>query len=145
MSLTRLRTLRRSLVELWKAALVPDRIGGLDVARHVELRHLLRRQFPADGADVLKQLLFVTRADDDVGDGRTAQQPIERDLRNGFTRLLGESVKRVDDGEQAPLVVARPGLRNGVRTGAGLRRLPRRILPVSLPQPSGLETTAPTP
>src|SRR3984957_9026394 len=117
-------TLLRSLVELWKAALVPDRIGGLDVARHVELRHLLRRQFPADGADVLKQLLFVTRADDDVGDGRTAQQPIERDLRNGFTRLLGESVKRVDDGEQAPLVVSRPGLRNGVRTCAGLRRLP---------------------
>ena len=115
--------LLHSLVELRKAALVPDRIGGLDVARRVELRHLLGRQFPADGADVLEQLLFVARADDDVGDRRTTQQPIERDLRNGFARLLGESVKRVDDGEQALLVVARPGFRNGVRAGAGLRRL----------------------
>jgi hypothetical protein len=51
---------------------VPDRIGRLDVARRVELGHLLGRQFPADGADVLKQLRFVARADDDAGDGRAA-------------------------------------------------------------------------
>src|SRR6204780_213449 len=115
--------LRRPFVELRKAALVPDRIGRLDVARRVELRHLLGGQFPADGADVLEQLRFVTRADDDVGDGRTAQQPIERDLRDRLASLLGEGGERVDDIEQALLIVARPGLRNGVRTSAGLRRL----------------------
>src|ERR1700689_1557777 len=115
--------LRRPFVELRKAALVPDRIGRLDVARRVELRHLLGGQFPADGADVLEQLRFVTRADDDVGDGRTAQQPIEPDLRNRLAGLLGEGDERVDDGEQALLLVARPGFRNGVRTGARLRWL----------------------
>src|ERR1700722_7479260 len=115
--------LRRPLVEARKAALVPDRIGRLHVARGVKLRHLLRRQLPTHGADVLEQLLFVARADDDVGDGRTAQQPIERDLRNGLASLLGQSVKRIDDGEQALLLVARPGFRNGMRPGARLRRL----------------------
>src|ERR1700689_1538331 len=115
--------LRRPFAELRKAALVPARIGRPDVARRVDLRHLLGGQFPADGADVLEQLRFVTRADDDVGDGRTAQQPIERDLRDRLASLLGEGGERVDDIEQALLIVARPGLRNGVRTSAGLRRL----------------------
>src|ERR1700677_3885635 len=103
--------LLRPLIEPRKAALVPDRIGRLDVARRVELRHLLGRQSPADGADVLQQLPFVTRADDDVGNGRAAQQPVERDLRNRLASLLGEGIKRIDNGEQALLVVARPGFR----------------------------------
>src|ERR1700722_7497856 len=115
--------LRRLFVEPRKAALVPDGISRLDLARGVELRHLFGRQFPADGADVLEQLLFVTRADDDVGDGRTAQEPVERDLRNCLAGLLGDSIKRLDDIEQALLVVARPGFGNGVRPGAGRRRL----------------------
>src|SRR5450631_2053545 len=96
--------LRRPFVEDGKAALMPDRIGGLDVARRVELRYLLGRQFAADGADVFEQLLFVTRADNDVGDGRAAQEPVERDLRNRLAGLLGEAIERVDDGEQALLV-----------------------------------------
>src|SRR3984885_6391952 len=116
--------LRRSFVELRKAALMPDRIGRLDVARRVELRHLFGGQFPADGADVLEQLLFVARADDDVGDGRATQQPVESDLRNRLAGLLGDAIERVDDIEQALLVVARPGFRNGVRTGARRRGLP---------------------
>ena len=121
----RLSALRRPFVELRKAALVPDRIGRLDVARRVELRHLLGRQLPADGADVLEQLLLVTRADDDVGDGRAAQEPVQRDLRDGLAGLLGDAIERVDDSEQALLVVARAGFRNGVRAGAGLRRAGR--------------------
>src|ERR1700677_4882074 len=115
--------LLRPLIEPRKAALVPDRIGRLDVARRVELRPLLGGQFPADGADVFEQLRFVTRADDDVGDGRTAQQPVERDLRNRLAGFLGDAIERVDDIEQAFLFVARSGFRNGVRTGARLRRL----------------------
>src|ERR1700678_4543073 len=98
--------LRRPFVEPRKVALVPDRIGRLDVARRIELRHLLGRQLPAHGADVLPQLPFVTRADDDVGDGRAAQQPVERDLRNRLASLLGKGVKRIDNGEQAFFVVA---------------------------------------
>src|ERR1700722_3640005 len=113
----------RPFVEPRKAALVPDRIGWLDIARGVELRHLLGRQFPADGADVFEQLRFVARADDDVGDCRTAEEPVERDLRNCLAGLLGDSIERVDDIEQALFVVAGPGFRNGMRPGAGLRRL----------------------
>src|SRR6202042_1554131 len=115
--------LRRPFVENRKAALVPDRINRLDLARCVKLRHLFGRQFPADGADVFEQLRFVTRADNNVSDGRAAQEPVERDLRNRLAGLLGDSIERVDDIEQALLVVARPGFRNGVRTGAGSRRL----------------------
>src|ERR1700733_7808850 len=115
--------LRRPFVELRKAALMQVPVGQLGVARRVELRHLFGGQFPADGADVLEQLLFVARADDDVGDGRATQQPVESDLRNRLAGLLGDAIERVDDIEQALLVVARPGFRNGVRTGARLRRL----------------------
>src|SRR6202042_516951 len=115
--------LLRPFVEARKAALVPDRIGRLDVARRVKLRHLLGRQFPADGADVLEQLLFVPRADDNVGDSRAPQEPVERNLWNCLAGLLGDAIERVDNIEQALLVVARPGFRNGVRAGARLRRL----------------------
>src|SRR3984885_5622383 len=116
-------TLRRPLVEDRKAALVPDRIGGLDVARGVELRDLPGRQLPADGADVLAQLLFVARANDETGHGRTAQQPVERDLRRRLAGLLGDAIERVDDIEQAILFVARSGFRNRMGACAGLRRL----------------------
>ena len=79
-----------------------------------------------------------------VGDGRPLQQPVERDLRHGLAGLAGDLVERVDH-----LVEVLVGDRRAVSRQFCCRRLtsgsgwPRRILPVSRPQPSGLQTTVP--
>ena len=59
--------------------------------------HLLRGEGPADGAEVGLQLLLVARTDDDGGDGGTAQEPVESDLRDRLAGLLGDHVDGVDD------------------------------------------------
>ena len=62
----------RRRVALGEAALVPVGIGRRRGAGGVEPGDLLRRQVPADGAEVLAQLLLVAGADDDVRDASAA-------------------------------------------------------------------------
>ena len=49
--------------------LMPIRVGRGQFARRIELRYLFAGEIPADGAEVLPELLFVTRADNDAGHG----------------------------------------------------------------------------
>ena len=75
------------------------------------------------------------------------QQPVERDLRHGLAGLRGDLVERVDDvvevlvGDRRARIAVCLAVAAGWSSGSGW---PRRILPVSRPQPSGLQTTAPT-
>ena len=54
-------------VPLHELPLVPVRIDGRHGARGVEAGDLLGRQFPADGAEVLAELVLVARPDDQRG------------------------------------------------------------------------------
>lgn len=56
-------------------------IGRGDRARRIERDDLIRRQAPTDRAEVLAKLLLIARADDDGGNRRPLDQPVERDLR----------------------------------------------------------------
>lgn len=60
----------RSFVQHREAALMPDRIGRLDVAGRIQPRYLFGCQPPAYRADVLDELLLIASADDDAGNGR---------------------------------------------------------------------------
>ncbi len=66
-------------------------------ANNVQLRHLLGGKSPADCAEVISKLRFVSRADHNVANGRTIEEPVERDLRDGLTRLLRNFVEHIDD------------------------------------------------
>ena len=70
------RLLYRRRIALGKATLVPVGIGRRGGAGGVEPGDLLGGQVPADGAEVLAQLLLVAGADDDVGhaSGRCSSQ-----------------------------------------------------------------------
>ncbi len=48
----------------------------------IELRHLFAGEIPADRAEVLPELLFVARADNDAGHGGALQEPVQRELRS---------------------------------------------------------------
>ena len=54
-------------VAVGELALVPVGIGGVSVAGGVEFGDLFFGEIPADGGEVLAELLFVAGADDDVG------------------------------------------------------------------------------
>src|SRR5579863_5885537 len=77
-------------------ALVPVGIGGLCRAGGVEFCHLVFGEVPADGAEVLAELLFVARAHDDVGDGGALQEPVQRDLWNGLAGFFRNFLDSVD-------------------------------------------------
>src|SRR5688572_1742547 len=70
-------------------ALVPVRVWQRHLAGGVEPRHLIARQVPADGAQVLPQLFFVARADDERGNRGPLEQPVRRALRHGLGGLGG--------------------------------------------------------
>lgn len=59
-------------------------------------RHLLRRQVPAHRPKVLAQLVLVPRADDDRGNGRALQEPVERDLRDLLAGFPGDDISAGD-------------------------------------------------
>src|SRR5262245_11731421 len=64
-------------IPLRELSLVPVGIRRGRGAGGVQPGDLRRREIPADGAEVLAQLLLVARADDDAGDGRPLEQPVE--------------------------------------------------------------------
>src|SRR5690242_17085358 len=64
-------------VPLGEAPLVPVGIGQWRAAGGVEPGHLLGREVPADGPEVLPQLLLVPGADDDRRDRGPLEEPVE--------------------------------------------------------------------
>jgi hypothetical protein len=140
-----LRDAHRKGVALGKPGLMPIRVCERHHARVVEPADLIARERPADGAEIVRELRFVARTDDDVRDRGPREQPVERDLRDRLAGFGRDVIERIDDaieillGDGGPIsavVCSRlPG-------GSGA---PRRILPVSRPQPSGLQTTHETP
>src|SRR5579875_2593379 len=83
-------------IAFFKAGLVPVGVGHLGLAGGIELGYLLWRERPADAGEVGAELLPVARADDERGDGGTLEQPVERDLRNGFAGFFSDPVDRID-------------------------------------------------
>jgi len=82
-----------------ETTLVPIWIGLGRRARSVELFDLIRRQIPANGAEVILELLLVARANDDARNGRAMKQPIQSDLRDRFPRFFRDAVESIDDAE----------------------------------------------
>ncbi len=58
--------LHRRRVALGETGLMPIWVGFRRFAGGIEPRDLLRRQIPADGAEIVLELLFITRSDDDA-------------------------------------------------------------------------------
>ena len=77
-------------VAIGELALVPVGIGGLRFAGGVEFGDLFFGEIPADRAEILAELLLVAGAHDDVDDGGTLQEPVERDLRDRFSGFSGD-------------------------------------------------------
>ena len=88
---------RVSLLEL---ALVPVWIRRYDGAGGVQSGNLIGCEIPSGGRKILPQLFFCTRTDDDVRDGGTLQQPVQRDLRNRLSGFLGYFIESIDDFEK---------------------------------------------
>ena len=84
-------------VSLGKLPLMPVRIGGRHVAGNVQSLHLICRQTPTDGPQILLQLLLVSGTDDHGRYRRTLKQPVQGDLRHALARLGGDLVNGVDD------------------------------------------------
>src|SRR6185503_9799124 len=92
--------LHRRRIALDEARLMPVWIGLGRLARGIERGDLLAGQRPSDGAEVLAQLRLVARADDDRGDRRALQQPVQRNLRHGLPGLLRDVIEGIDDSIQ---------------------------------------------
>src|SRR5262249_47697043 len=79
------------------AALVAIGVSGVSRPGLVKLRDLIRREVPSDGPEVVAQLLFVSGPDNHRRHCRTLQEPVERDLWNRFSGLLGNRIQRIDN------------------------------------------------
>src|SRR5580693_7780366 len=75
---------------------MPVGVDGGDFAGLVELRDLLSCEVPARSGQVLTELLFVARANNDRRHGWALQKPVQCDLGEGLARLLRNCIERVD-------------------------------------------------
>ncbi len=57
-------------------------------------------EVPANGTEILPELILVSRADDERGDRRPLKQPVQGDLRNRLAGLGGQRIEHIDDGEE---------------------------------------------
>ncbi len=73
---------------------MPVGVAGRDVACGVEFGDLFR-EVPAEGTEIVAQLLFQASADDDVSDRRALEEPVQGDLRNGLSGFFGDSIEGV--------------------------------------------------
>src|SRR5580658_1018213 len=74
---------------------------------------MVRGEIPADGAEVLFELLLVACTDNDGRYGRTLQQPIEGNLRHTLPGLSSNFVQGIDYTIQVFIADGRPVLRRG--------------------------------
>src|SRR5437868_6369290 len=74
--------LHRRRIPFGKIPLVPVRIDGRSRAGLVETGNLLRGKIPSVGAQIVAQLFFVARSDDDRRNRGPLEEPVQRDLRD---------------------------------------------------------------
>ncbi len=94
---------------------MPIRINRRCFAGSIEFGDLFRREFPTDGTKVGAKLIFIARTDDQRGNRRALQQPVERDLRNGLAGFLGDLVNRIH--HRVEILVGNLGADVGVQLG----------------------------
>ena len=72
--------------------MMPVRVDARTFAGGVEKFDLIGWEVPADSAEVFFELFFGACADDEAGDGRALQEPVEGDLGDGFAGFFGDGV-----------------------------------------------------
>src|SRR5262249_34346485 len=72
---------------------MPIRICRRDRTRLIELCDLLCTQAPADGPQILPQLLLSACTDDHISYRRPLQQPVDRNLRHGLAGVTGNVIQ----------------------------------------------------
>lgn len=87
-------------IPLAEAGLMPVGVNPWRGAGLIQFRDLFGREVPADGAQVVAELVLVARADDEGGDGGALQQPVEGDLRDGLAGFGGYLVQGIHHFEQ---------------------------------------------
>src|SRR5579859_114534 len=101
-------------VALGELALVPVRVDRLLGAGSIEFGDLVGGQIPALGGQILAKLLLIASSNDDRGDGRPLQKPVQSDLRNGLSGLAGDRVQSVDDSVEVLILNLRTVVGSGV-------------------------------
>src|ERR1035441_6315138 len=109
----------RQRVSLDELDLMPVGIHRRRFAGLIELRYLFYGQIPADRAEILPELIFVARTDDDTGNGGALQQPIQRDLRHRFAGFRRQRIECINHFEKMLLRHFRPGIDRCFRTEPG--------------------------
>src|ERR1700730_12800845 len=87
----------RQGIALSKLPLVPVGIGGNLFAREVQSLNLFASQVPPDSAQILPQLFFIASANNDVGDRRPLQKPVQCDLRDRFSGISSNFLQRINN------------------------------------------------
>ena len=87
---------------------MPVRIRRRTLASVVEFFDLFGGELPTGRAEILSQLFFIPRADDDRRDRRTTQDPIERDLRDSLARFFCDRIECIDDVGEIFVINRRP-------------------------------------
>jgi hypothetical protein len=98
------------------SALMPVRIREWSGTRRVELCDLCRRQLPTERAEILREPLFVARADDHAADGRALQQPVQRNLLHGLVELAATASSASATRNSCPLELASTLRVSGLRS-----------------------------
>src|SRR5215831_2386769 len=83
-----------------KAALMPIGIWQLSRAGGIEFGDLVRGEFPADRAEIGAELLFITCANDERGNGGALEKPVEGDLGDRFAGFFGDFIDDINDFEE---------------------------------------------
>ncbi len=76
--------LSRLRISFGETVLMAARISSRTVTGGIQLRDLIGSEVPADGPEICAQLRFLPGTDDERGHGRSWEQPVECDLRNGL-------------------------------------------------------------
>jgi len=74
----------RGRIPFRELPLVPVGIWRPYIARRIEFCHLLRRETPTCGAEILPQLRLIPRANDNAHHGWPLQKPVESDIGNSL-------------------------------------------------------------
>ena len=87
----------RQWIPLRELPLMPVGINRRHFAGAVQLSDVIRREIPSRRVQILPQLLFIARANDDGCHGRPLQQPVERHLWHALSARFRNLIQRVDN------------------------------------------------
>jgi len=102
---------------------MPVGVDGRLIGGTIKFSDLFGGEIPAFGSQILAELLLVSGADDDGGNRRTLQKPVQGDLGDGLAGFLGDCVQGVDDVEQVLIRDWRAGLGGDVEAAGFRQRL----------------------